>query len=515
VADDDVYSQLSRYETLYELSARVNTDDTVEQAASTLASRLKYVVDIFAWRYLGLDAALVDGEEPPSTALVIDGFRAAATISTVPLEGLAACERDWLAGARMQLIESDAMARSLPGLPAHFARDDLAQLYIHPELHDGALQGLFVFAKRRGPLSELDHKFLRALAKIFHDKIHHLRRDALMTDALKREIGEREAAQHGLEELNAHLEERVAERTAELAEKNRMLVELTDSFGRFVPLEYLEFLDKQSILDVHLGDHVAKEMAVLFSDIRSFTTLSERMTPQENFDFINTYLRHVSPVVRDAHGIIVKFLGDGMMAIFPRSVEDAVVAGVRTLQRVAAYNAERVLGGAEPIEVGIGVHVGHMMVGMVGEESRLQGDAFSDTVNLTQRVEGLTKHYGASMIVTGEVLEALGDGASTWRTRHLDRAIVKGREEPIEVHEVLDGLPQGAAERRAATSAAFARALEAYGAARFDEARRAIAEVIRDDPTDRAATLYAERVDALIEDGAPESWDPVARFTVK
>jgi HAMP domain-containing protein/cell fate (sporulation/competence/biofilm development) regulator YmcA (YheA/YmcA/DUF963 family) len=91
-----------------------------------------------------------------------------------------------------------------------------------------------------------------------------------------------------------------------------------NSFARFFPPEYLKFFDKQSITQIELGDHISKEMAVMFSDIRSFTNLSEKMTPQENFDFVNAYLHRVSPEIRAHNGFIVKFLGDGMMAVFPQ-----------------------------------------------------------------------------------------------------------------------------------------------------------------------------------------------------
>ena len=116
----------------------------------------------------------------------------------------------------------------------------------------------------------------------------------------------------------------------------------------------------------------------MFSDLRSFTTISEEMTPQENFNFVNAYLGRVSPVVRDFNGFIVKYLGDGIMAIFPECADDGVQAGIEKLDRVNLYNEERIKEGRLPIKIGIGVNTGHMMVGMVGEKGRMQGDAFSD-----------------------------------------------------------------------------------------------------------------------------------------
>ena len=120
--------------------------------------------------------------------------------------------------------------------------------------------------------------------------------------------------------------------------REQELEELLKAFGRFVPHEFLKFLQKQSILDIKLGDHVSKEMAVMFSDIRSFTAFSERMTPQETFDFINAYLRYVSPEIRGHNGFVVKFMADGMMAVFPDSADDAIAGGIAFFKKVKAFN---------------------------------------------------------------------------------------------------------------------------------------------------------------------------------
>ncbi|NEQ99073.1 MAG: HAMP domain-containing protein, partial [Cyanothece sp. SIO2G6] len=101
-----------------------------------------------------------------------------------------------------------------------------------------------------------------------------------------------------------------------------------NAFARFFPPEYLDFLGKDDVTELVLGEHVYKEMGVMFSDIRGFTALAESMTPQKSFDFVNTYLRNMSPEIRRHHGFVVKFLGDGLMAVFPDSADDAMEAGL-------------------------------------------------------------------------------------------------------------------------------------------------------------------------------------------
>ncbi|MCF2151510.1 HAMP domain-containing protein [Desmonostoc muscorum LEGE 12446] len=300
----------------------------------------------------------------------------------------------------------------------------------------------------------------------------------------------------------------------QLQESFERLETQKNSFARFFPPEYLKFLNKHEVTDIELGDHVSKEMAVMFSDIRSFTTLSEKMTPKENFDFVNAYLRRVSPEIRAHDGFVVKFLGDGMMAVFPNGVDDAVAAGVDKFKRVQKYNRKRESQGYLPIDVGMGIHVGHMMVGMVGEHNRIQGDAFSDNVNLTARLEGLTKFYGVSLLISEEVLERLSN-PEQYKIRFLDRAIVKGRTEPIAVYEVLDAETEAIRELKLDTLQTFERGLQHYCRGNFTDAKACFEQVLAVNPLDKTTKLYLERIQELLLEGTPANWNGVWAFTQK
>ena len=157
-----------------------------------------------------------------------------------------------------------------------------------------------------------------------------------------------------LQKSNEVLEQRVQERTAELWDLNQ-------SLARFVPKLLLEHLGKSSILDVELGDQVHGKMTVMFADIRGFTTLSEQMAPQENFNFLNQFLAEVSPVIRENHGFVDKYLGDGVMAIFPDDPAEAVSTAVTMRQILAKHNQNLISSGYEPIQIGMGINTGHVM----------------------------------------------------------------------------------------------------------------------------------------------------------
>ncbi|MBD1911107.1 MULTISPECIES: adenylate/guanylate cyclase domain-containing protein [unclassified Leptolyngbya] len=289
------------------------------------------------------------------------------------------------------------------------------------------------------------------------------------------------------------------------------LERLKDSLARFFPDEYLRFLRKDSVIDVQLGDFVSKTMAVMFSDIRSFTTISEGMTPRENFNFINAYLKRVSPEIRNHYGIIVKFLGDGMMAVFPDGADDAIAAGIAKQQRVQEYNDQRQAKGKQPIHVGIGIHVGPMMLGMVGENHRIQGDAFSDNVNVTARLEGLTKVYGSSMLITGQTVDHLSN-PETYQIRFLANALVKGRTEAVAVYEVLDAETETIRELKQQTLPHFEQGILYYRHRVFTEAKACFEKVLSIHPTDQTAQLYCEQITMLLSEGIPENWQEAWTF---
>jgi two-component system sensor histidine kinase ChiS len=285
------------------------------------------------------------------------------------------------------------------------------------------------------------------------------------------------------------------------------------SYQRFVPYEYLNFLGKESILDVHLGDHISKTMAVMFSDIRDFTTLSETMTPQENFNFVNSYLEKVAPIIREHGGFVIKYLGDGIMAVFPDSIEAALQAGIAKLEKVEDYNQDRRRHGYRPIQIGVCVHQGPMMVGMVGESNRIQGDAFSDHVNLASRLEGLTRVYGSRLLISEAAYLQLAD-PRRYCIRYLDRVLVQGRQEPVAVYEVLDGDTAESRQAKLETQSTFTAAITYYQQGQWQQAIAAFQALLASYRDDQAAQIYLKR-SRYLQQHPPDAWDGIWQFEHK
>ncbi len=304
-----------------------------------------------------------------------------------------------------------------------------------------------------------------------------------------------------LEEANQYLEKRVQERTAEL-------VRLHNASDRFVPQEFLNHLNKNTITDVKLGDQVQREMTVMFSDIRSFTTLSEQMTPQENFNFLNDYLSRISPIIRQHRGFIDKYMGDGMMALFPESADSALEASVGMRMEISRYNEFLSKSGKANIQVGIALNSGSLMLGILGEERRLQGTVISDVVNVTSRLEGLNKLYGTTVLTTQETLAGLKHPEKV-HYRIIDRVRVQGKNQTTVVCEVFDGDATDIFDLKCRTHPLFEQGVHLYAEKKFGEAKVTFEHVIEKNPQDQIARLYLNRISLKAENGVTDSWSGV------
>ncbi len=270
------------------------------------------------------------------------------------------------------------------------------------------------------------------------------------------------------------------------------LFQLNQAFSRFVPRQFLQLLDKKSLVDIQLGDQVQQEMSVLFSDIRDFTTLSESMTPQENFNFINAYLSRMEPAIVENQGFIDKYIGDAIMALFSGIADDAVKAGITMLQHLAQYNRHRVQSGYVPIKIGIGINTGSLMLGTVGGQHRMDSTVISDTVNLASRLEGLTKYYGASLLISQQTLGRLHHPMQ-YSLRFIEQVQVKGKSKAVAVFEVFDGDEPDIKEGKLVTKPLFEEGLFLYRQQMLKEAAQRFDDVLSINPKDRVAQVYRSR----------------------
>lgn len=224
----------------------------------------------------------------------------------------------------------------------------------------------------------------------------------------------------------------------ELLVQKEELASTNQAFARFVPKEFLAFLGKTSITDVALGDQVQEHMAILFSDIRDFTSLSESLSPHQNFNLINSYLSRMAPMVRQHGGIIDKYIGDAIMALYSRGAEGAIRSALAMRDTLLDYNAGRFRAGYESLEMGIGVHCGSLMLGTIGDEHRMESTVISDAVNTASRIEGLTKVFRVPIIISEHVyMELSPEVRSGLYVRYLGQLPVRGRTQGLGLYELI------------------------------------------------------------------------------
>ncbi len=289
-----------------------------------------------------------------------------------------------------------------------------------------------------------------------------------------------------------------------MTDQEDSIAALLAAYDRFLPREFFALLGKADATEVRLGDQVERTMTMLFSDIREFTALSEAMTPQQNFDFINSYLGQMEPVIREYGGLIDKYVGDGIMALYPNSADKAVQGSIAMLDRLAHYNAGRKKAGYQPIRIGIGLNTGLAMLGTVGGERRMEGTVISDAVNLASRIEGMTKRYGVGLLISEHTFYRLGNSGD-YCIRFLDRVRVKGKSQPQSVYEVFDNDPLKLRQAKLRNVRNFEEALACYHFKKIERAAELLQRCLADNPDDSPARVYLERCETFLAGGGHET----------
>ncbi|MDP1733871.1 MAG: adenylate/guanylate cyclase domain-containing protein [Sulfuritalea sp.] len=273
------------------------------------------------------------------------------------------------------------------------------------------------------------------------------------------------------------------------------LTTTTEAYGRFVPRQFLNLLGIEDIRKVEVGQQVERKMTVLFADIRNFTSLSESMSPQENFNFLNSYLIQMEPIITAHGGFIDKYIGDAIMALFPDSPDAALRCSLAMLKRLEEYNDGRQRAGYRPIKIGIGINTGIVILGTIGGASRMDGTVIGDAVNLAARLERLTKEYRVSILISEYTLYCL-DEPGLWSIRFLDRTYVRGKQDSQSVYEVFNADPAPLREAKKKTLKTFELALAYYHLDDILTSRERLIACLAIAPDDDAARVYLERCES-------------------
>ena len=300
----------------------------------------------------------------------------------------------------------------------------------------------------------------------------------------------------------------------EVRDREEAILRIHEVTKKFVPIEFIRSLGKESLTDVMLGDQVEKNVTVLFTDIRDFTSLSEKMTPEENFHFVSSFNARLGPIIRSNKGFINQYLGDSIMALFPENPEDALKAAIQMQKAVHELNTERNANGLPSIKAGIGMHTGPLIMGITGDEFRMDTATISDTVNTAARIESLTKYYNAPLLLSGETLRQI-NVHDKYLLRHLGKVQLKGKYNHLSIVECLNGHPDSDLQTKMKTMSQFDKAMNYYMEQRFENAIQLFQDIIIMDQMDQTAIYFMENALKHLQHGVPENWTGVEEMSNK
>ena len=290
--------------------------------------------------------------------------------------------------------------------------------------------------------------------------------------------------------------------------------QITGIFGTYVPKELVDEMAKDPGTYTTKGE--SREMTVLFSDVRNFTTISEGLAPTELTAMMNAYLTHMTVSIQEDRGTIDKYIGDAIMAFWgaplrdEKHAEHALKSALAMQMKVKEIGPDFVKRGWPVLEIGVGLNCGMMNVGDMGSTFRRAYTVLGDAVNLAARLEGLTKEYGVGILVSENIVNAVP--AVVYR--ELDRVRVKGKLEPISIYEPI--APKGDVPNQLIDEIdRFHRVLDQFRQQKWDDAEASLVKLLEADPKRKVYRVYMDRIAALRAKPPGDNWDGVFTFTTK
>jgi len=291
-------------------------------------------------------------------------------------------------------------------------------------------------------------------------------------------------------EIQREIEKTAIEKEKVMREQERSV---NKAISSFVPYAFLYMLGKQNIMEIEPGDHVEKELTILFTDIRCYTQISETMSNAELFAFINQYLDIAVDVITKNNGFIDKFIGDAIMGLFPDGSDDALRAVIELRRQLQQRNQET---SGAPIQIGVGIHHGCVTFGTVGTHARMDTTVIGDSVNLASRLESATKVYGIDTLLSEAAYHKL-EHPEYFHIREVDTVKVKGKQQPVKIYEVFDCDLDELKRLKVQTAPLLAEAIVLYKQGLFIQAEKVFRQCQEICPEDQLLSVYIQRCSTM------------------
>jgi adenylate cyclase len=261
-----------------------------------------------------------------------------------------------------------------------------------------------------------------------------------------------------------------------------------------------------------------QKVSILFSDVRSFTSISEALGARETVSMLNEYFERMVDVILSHRGVLDKFIGDAVMALFgvpfngEHDADDAVRVANAMFVALRELNVERRRDGKAPLDIGVGIATGVVVVGNIGSTKRMEYTAIGDSVNLASRLESATKFYGARILISESTRAEL---ANKTLLREIDLLRVQGKKEPVAIYESMDYLTEETFPNLAPAVERYNDGIRHYRAREFKDAMTCFKEALVLNPGDKPSRIYVERAEHFIAAPPPPNWDGVWTMTSK
>ncbi|MFT6343946.1 MAG: adenylate cyclase [Paraglaciecola sp.] len=296
-------------------------------------------------------------------------------------------------------------------------------------------------------------------------------------------------------------------------DKSEEAMLLSQTFRKFVPKQFVDHFAKHGSDSLELGRADEDELAILFSDIRGFTGLSEQMKPQELMNFLNSYFLRMNEPIHKNKGFIDKFIGDAVMALFDRptgtntdKAQDAIRAALDLRYAINLYNQHRANSNYPPINIGIGIHFGPVIIGTVGSDDRMDTTVLGDSVNIAFRLEALAPKYNTDIVISAQTLHQ-AEAKGVFEYRLLDWVRVKGRKTPIEVYEIIDHQDVNIKKLKLANAKLIELGLNYRKVQKWELAITHFKQALEINPNDTLAIHHLEQCAKLQNTQLAEDWD--------
>ncbi|WP_340680520.1 adenylate/guanylate cyclase domain-containing protein [Paraglaciecola sp.] len=288
---------------------------------------------------------------------------------------------------------------------------------------------------------------------------------------------------------------------------------LNQTFRKFVPKQFVDHFAKHGSSSLELGRADEDELAILFCDIRGFTGLSELMSPQELMNFLNSYFLRMNDPIHQNGGFIDKFIGDAIMALFDRpngenrdKSQDAIRAALDLRYAINIYNQHRSNSKYPPINIGIGIHFGPVIIGTVGSDDRMDTTVIGDSVNIAYRLEALAPIYHTDIVVSAQALD-VAEAEQHFKYRMLDWVRVKGRKSPIEIYEIIDHMPPNMQKLKLANADLIAKGINSRIKQQWPQALDYFQQALVINSKDSLAIHHIKQCQIMQQSKFPANWD--------